>query len=304
MAASPRVSIILIFFNGERFIGDALESVCTQTFSDWELIAVDDGSTDGSRAVADEFARRDPIRICCVEHPGFANRGMSASRNLGIRASRGDYVTFLDADDVFMPDKLEQQVALLDAHPRAAVVVGPNLRWYDWGQEDRDRQRDVVQDLRVPMEQIVEPPDILAAYLREPKAVPLSLMIRRPALEQVGGYVDAFRGAFEDQAAMARIFLAHPAYVSSRIHCKYRQHPDSCVARATRHDQGWQPRLRFLHWLNTHLRQSGNDQPLIRAIVRSELRKTARAQWRWRVRRSLAGLKRMLGVLRRRPGKV
>ena len=295
MVSRPRVSIVLIFFNGERFIAETLESICVQTFSDWELIAVDDGSTDRSRNIVDRFARRDPQRVRCIEHPGRANRGMSASRNLGICATRAEFVTFIDADDVFLPDKLENDVALLDAHPRAAVAVSPNLRWFSWDESERGRSMDEVQDLRIPLEQIVEPPAILAAYLAEPTAVPLSLMIRRATLEQLGGYIEDFRGTFEDQVAMAKIFLAHPAYVSSRIGCKYRQHADSHVSQAAQQDQGWSPRLRFLGWLRVYLRQPGMMNHSVDFILRTELKKAASMQRRWRVRKTLAWLRGRLG---------
>ena len=76
--------------------------------------------------------RRRPERVRLLAHPGGENRGISASRNLGIRAARGRYLAFLDADDVWMPDKLERQVAALEGRHEVAMTYGPTERWY-WG---------------------------------------------------------------------------------------------------------------------------------------------------------------------------
>src|SRR5687767_2869413 len=107
MPAAPAVSCILIFLDGARFIDEAIRSVASQKgCDDWELILVDDGSTDDSTAIAKAWARSDPGRIRYVEHAGHANRGMSASRNAGLDIARGTYVSFLDCDDVWLPSTL------------------------------------------------------------------------------------------------------------------------------------------------------------------------------------------------------
>src|SRR4051812_27035882 len=110
------VSVITIFLDGERFLAEAVDSLLAQTYADWELLLVDDGSSDGSTAIARAYAAGRPERIRYLEHEGHANLGMSASRNLGLQHARGEYVAFLDADDVYRPEKLERQVALLQAH--------------------------------------------------------------------------------------------------------------------------------------------------------------------------------------------
>ena len=136
-AAGPLVSVIMIFLNAERFITSAIESVLAQTYAAWELVLVDDGSTDGSSAIARRFAQLQPARIRLVEHEGHANRGMSASRNLGLRQARGAYIALLDADDVYLPAKLERQVAILQAQPEAAMVYGATLHWFSWTAQPR-----------------------------------------------------------------------------------------------------------------------------------------------------------------------
>src|SRR5262245_25666733 len=124
MSQKPLVSVVTIFLNGERFILDAIGSVFAQKYDNWEYLLVDDGSTDTSSAIAREYAAQYPGKVRYLEHEGHVNRGMSATRNLGIRHSQGKYVAFLDADDVWLPHKLERQVALLESHPRAGMIYG------------------------------------------------------------------------------------------------------------------------------------------------------------------------------------
>src|ERR687889_2435319 len=96
MSSKPLVSSIIIFLNRERFIQEAIESVFAQTYDNWELLLVDDGSTDGSTQIALRYAERYPEKVRYLEHPGHQNSGMSASRNLGIRYAKGEYIAFLD----------------------------------------------------------------------------------------------------------------------------------------------------------------------------------------------------------------
>lgn len=101
MYSKPPVTIITIFFNEEKFLQQAVESVFSQTYDNWELVLVDDGSTDASTQIALGYSQQFPDKIRYFDHDNHQNRGMSASRNLGIRNARGEYITFLDADDCF-----------------------------------------------------------------------------------------------------------------------------------------------------------------------------------------------------------
>src|SRR5919107_1887161 len=110
MSSRPLVSTVVAFLNGERFIEEAIESVLAQTYDNWELLLVDDGSTDGSTRIALQCAEQYPAKVRYLEHLGHQNCGMSASRNLGVSRAKGQYIAFLDADDVWLPHKLQQQV--------------------------------------------------------------------------------------------------------------------------------------------------------------------------------------------------
>src|SRR5215467_1200932 len=121
MSNKPLVSVIMIFLDAEKFIQEAIESVFAQTYANWELLLVDDGSTDASSEMALRYAEQYPTKVRYLEHEGHQNRGMSASRNRGINNARGEYIAFLDADDVWLPLKLEQQTAILESQPEAAM---------------------------------------------------------------------------------------------------------------------------------------------------------------------------------------
>jgi glycosyltransferase involved in cell wall biosynthesis len=110
----PRVSVIIPTYNRAYFLHQAIESVLSQTFRDFELIVVDDGSTDATPYVLQQWDNK--IRWVRQE-----NCGVSRARNVGIRAARGRYLSFLDSDDLWLMDKLEVQVRFLDANPHYAV---------------------------------------------------------------------------------------------------------------------------------------------------------------------------------------
>src|SRR5258705_7087515 len=94
-AVSPLVSVVMIFLNAESFIQEAIQSVLDQDYSNWELLLVDDGSSDGSTQIALAAAGQYPQRVHYLEHADHQNRGMSASRNLGARHAHGEYLAFL-----------------------------------------------------------------------------------------------------------------------------------------------------------------------------------------------------------------
>jgi glycosyltransferase involved in cell wall biosynthesis len=110
-ASANTISVVIPCFNGDRFIGEAIESVLAQSHSDIDLIVVDDGSTDTSRSVVEGFF--DDGRVRLIRHS--ENRGIAVARNTGIAESTSDYVAFLDQDDTWLPDKLEKQFAVLAA---------------------------------------------------------------------------------------------------------------------------------------------------------------------------------------------
>jgi glycosyltransferase involved in cell wall biosynthesis len=114
---SPLVSVIMPVFNGEKYLQAAITSILEQTFPDFELIVVDDGSQDATPQII--AAQQDP-RIVRMGFP--ANRGTSAARNAGIQIARGETIALADADDLHLPEQLERQVAFLEAHPEVGLL--------------------------------------------------------------------------------------------------------------------------------------------------------------------------------------
>jgi glycosyltransferase involved in cell wall biosynthesis len=111
------ISCIVPVFNGEKYLGKALESILNQTYRLLEVIVADDGSTDGTAAVVNAYGAR-------VRYLKQSNRGPAAARNLGLSAARGDFVTFLDADDLWLPDKSKRQMTRFQARPELDCSVG------------------------------------------------------------------------------------------------------------------------------------------------------------------------------------
>jgi glycosyltransferase involved in cell wall biosynthesis len=119
----PRVSVVIPVYNREEYVGAAIESVLAQTFTDFEVLVIDDGSTDRSRDMVQRY--RDPrVRLVC--HDG--NQGIPKTRNTGVGAARGSYLAFLDSDDIAYPTRLAKQATFLDRHPDHAAVGA----WVDW----------------------------------------------------------------------------------------------------------------------------------------------------------------------------
>lgn len=109
----PLVSVIMPNYNGERFVGDSIQSVINQTYRNWELLVVDDGSKDRSEQIVQAFALRDPrVRPLKTTFQKVA-RGPAAARNTGIQEARGRYIAFLDSDDLWLPQKLERQIGFM-----------------------------------------------------------------------------------------------------------------------------------------------------------------------------------------------
>ena len=173
MTSALLVSVVVPVYNGERFLGEALDSVLSQAYEPLEVIVVDDGSTDDSGAVAQSR----PVRYLRRAH-----EGVSAARNAGIAAAQGELIAFIDADDLWAPDALATQVRHLLAHPSTGIVLG---------------------QMRI----VVEPGTPRPPWYRpewESATVPSSQPVaRRSVFEEIGGFDPSYRMA-EDIDWLAR----------------------------------------------------------------------------------------------------
>jgi glycosyltransferase involved in cell wall biosynthesis len=271
MTVKPLVSVITIFLNEERFLSEAVESVLGQSYHRWELLLCDDGSTDGSTAIARAYADRYPDRIRYLDHPGHENRGMSATRNLGLAHCSGSLVGFLDADDSWLPEKLERDVAALEQNPAADMVVAPALYWHGWTGNPQDLALDEQSRVGAAPGRITRGPKVLHRILRGSAEAlcTCAVLVRRDAVAGVGGFEDRFKGLFEDQAFFAKILLSHDVCSISDCLALYRQHPDSCCAQASntppvlaaRHDE-------YLRWLSDYARSRPRNSLFQRFLTR------------------------------------
>lgn len=290
---SPRVTVVMIVRDGERFLEEALQSVCAQTMTDWEVVVIDDGSQDATRAIAQKFVDHDGQRFRLFQHDLGECRGMSASRNLGIAHARATLITFLDHDDAMLPHKLERQCALLDQHPHAAAVIGPNLRWFSWEvaqSHDQSTRRvaaaqaDRVQDLGVQSSSdgtLFEPPSLLPIFLARTDATPQALMVRRDVVCAIHGFANEFRDMYEDQVFLAKLLLKEPVVISSEVWQRYRQHSESCVRRAHRARRQQHARRRYLTWLGEYVRCQLADERADdgRRAMLQAVQRSARREW-------------------------
>ena len=279
----PRVTAIIIVFNGETYIAEAIDSVLAQEFSDWELLVVDDGSTDRTRDIVQSYVDANIERIQLMRHPDKGNHWMSATRNLGVAAARGEFVAFLDADDVWLPAKLSEQVRLFDSHATAALVYGRTLIWNEW--DSGSSKSDFFYSLGIEPEELYAAPGLFFQLLQNVHQTPTTCnaMMRRDAMLEVGGFDPGFRDMFEDQIFFAKLLLAYPAYVSDRCWAKYRQHGSAASQSAHNVHQA---HLRYLRALRRYLIQQGDGMSRPRLAVE----------------RTIAGLhrKHVVGGVRRR----
>ncbi len=186
------ISIIIPTYNCARYIGEALDSVLAQTRDDYEIIVIDDGSTDGT---GDLIKNKYPM----VRYFFTEQTGVSSARNLGIKMSKGDLIAFLDADDMWSPDKLEKQVAILDARPDLSMVFTEHCTFNkdksiinkSFDKRNKLMRGDIVKNI------------FLNTYLTTS-----TVMIKKKVFDKVGLFEEQLRAAEDDNMWM-RISMEH-----------------------------------------------------------------------------------------------
>jgi glycosyltransferase involved in cell wall biosynthesis len=273
MPAAPLISIIMPFLNVENFIQQAIESVLSQTDSDWELLLVDDGSVDGSTEIAKAYASRHPEAIRYLHHEGHGNFGASASRNLGGHHARGKYIAYLDSDDVWFPRKLEEQRRLLETIAGIDMIVGATKYWRSW-QEATATQKDIIIQVGAPQNTLFAPGQLLPiVYPFGAGSAPSmnTVIVRSDLVRKIGGWVNSFRLAYTDQAFLVKCYVHGSTYVASNCWDMYRQRPDSSSQTALA-GRGYQEiRSKFLLWFEGYLRECGLEDSETARLLRQAM---------------------------------
>jgi glycosyltransferase involved in cell wall biosynthesis len=203
----PRVSVIIPTHNRKAFVLEAVDSVFAQTYEDYELIVVDDGSTDGTGRALEQHGER-------LHYLYQANEGVSAARNCGLAHTQGEFISFLDSDDLWLPKKLAIQVAFMDQHPEAQICYTDEL-WIRRGVRVNPKKRHAKYS-----------GEIYRHCLPLCIISPSSALMRRGLFEQVGTF-DPGLPVCEDYDLWLRVAARFPVFfIPQRLIVKRGGHPD------------------------------------------------------------------------------
>ena len=269
------VSVTIPIYNAERFLNETIKSVFAQTYTEWELLLVDDGSTDQSTEIARSWVMQYPEKFFHLQHAGKGNHGASATRNLGARTSRGEFLAFLDADDIWLPNKLEENIRSMREHPEAGFLFNRTEYWYEWDPEGNNHQQNYTPPL-APDGKVYFPPSLLPqSYPLGPygSPCPCSFVMRRSAFSRIGGFEEYFNPTtfqmYDDIAFMAKVYLHVPVYVCAECLEKNRCNQSSMSRQKVTVRREEAARRFYFHWLREYLqRHSFSDGTIWRAVRR------------------------------------
>ena len=219
-----RVSVVIPAYNAARWLPETLDSVLAQTAPPREVIVVDDGSSDDTEQVLAPFRPR-------INYLKQKNGGPAVARNAGIRASSGEFIALLDADDLWRPDKLAKQLAVLDAHPDTGVVFS---NYEPFGEPvgyrtgfERSPVLAQLEKMRIADDAFLLKDDVFAALLQDLFSWTSTLLIRRTAIDEAGPFDEALRMSAEDWTMCLRLSrVTGFAYVNKCL-ARRREHPGS-----------------------------------------------------------------------------
>lgn len=220
-----QISVVIPVYNGERFLGEAIQSVLDQTYQASEIIVVDDGSTDVTGGIIRELSSPIPVGYYRQE-----NHGAGAARNLGVSVARGDWVAFLDSDDTWFPQKLAVQAHYLEDHPEADFVYS-NVQVTDEAGHPVFHVRQL----------FFEP----AVFQDRPFAQLSTVVMRRELFRKTGGFPEGLR-LYEDLALFARLARLTSMHFIPCDLATYRFHPAQSTRNPTLQIVCWAALLHFM----------------------------------------------------------
>ena len=245
MGQSPKISVVLPVYNAERYLREAVDSILTQTFTDFELILINDGSTDGSGDICRAYAKRDP-RVVLIDCP--TNGGLVSALNEGLAKARAPLIARMDADDIAMPERFACQYAHMVEHPNLAVL-GSATRFIDETGQITGRRP-------YPF----SPTDVKDAFTsgRDCPVAHSAVMMKRDVVLEVGGYRTAFTHAEDYELWLRLVERSHDIANLPQPLLNVRQRGDSVSAIYREQQQ----LVTFLANLSYHVRQAGHPDPL------------------------------------------
>jgi len=212
MSANPKVSVCIPSYNHAKYLPATIESVLRQTFQDFEIVIVDDGSSDDSLRIAQEYAAQYPSVIRVYTHPNHSNRGISATVNLAFEKSKGTYWSGLSSDDLLYPEKLAHQVAYLESHPNVGWVYTYTTFIDDEGHELPGVFGTDITKERNPIERLIEN-NLIAG---------MTVLARRKCVEKVGRHEEGL--IYSDWDFWVRMVVACKVGVLPYPLVKWRSH--------------------------------------------------------------------------------
>jgi glycosyltransferase involved in cell wall biosynthesis len=231
-ALPPMVSVVMPVYNSEIYLRTAIESILAQTFRNFELIAIDDGSTDGSASILDDFRRQDG-RIIILSH--LQNQGIVSALNRGLKIARGEYIARMDTDDISLPERFEKQVEFLETHPQVGVL-GSDAIFMDSHGREIVRMGHPHEDLSIRWT------SLLANVFFHP-----TVMIRRAILTSFHlGYQLDFQSV-EDYDLWVRLLEHTQAANLDRPLLRYRVHAQSISSQSAQEQMEKHTRISFAY---------------------------------------------------------
>ena len=221
------VSVIIPVYNAEKYIGQTLESVLRQTFQDYEIIIINDGSTDDSYSIAKTYQQRNENIIKIFGHKGESNRGVAVSRNLGIKKSHGRFIAFLDADDQWFPHKLRRQVDVMKSDPSLGMCY---------------TKADIIRDIFNPksfpgLNSLGDPlPEkkievVKSLMTGKIKLAFSSVMVRASVVKKIRGFSEKLAFQSEDREMLVRLCAEYNGAFIQEVLCQYRFHEENYTSK-------------------------------------------------------------------------
>lgn len=208
------VSVLIPLYNREKFIRETIASALAQSYPQVEIIVVDDGSTDGGDKIAESFIPTGKVSV--FRHDGGGNRGQSISLNLALSKANGEFIAILDSDDIFLPNKLTDQVAYLNSNPDVGLVYGMGY--------GIDADGKIIYDILG--EDHVELNDPNCILLNPYFHLPVGSLVRRSVYDIIGGFDEGLRAGQDHDMQIRMAEKTRFGFLPVRVYC-YRRHGDS-----------------------------------------------------------------------------